>query len=220
MAARLKERWQAAYSGENYGQVAVLQNGLEYKPFSQTAVDSQLIEQDKRTTELICAVFHVPACLVDSSHAPPYGNAEQLLQQYYSQCLQTLMTSLETSLDEGLELPAPYGTEFDIEDLYYMDTATRTKAAHDAIASGALSPNEARARYFDVGPVTGGDSPMVQQQYYSLGESRRARCRRAVREAGAGGSPSGAGERRRGRGERESVSRIADEKARGYRHAA
>jgi HK97 family phage portal protein len=170
MAARLKERWQAAYSGENYGQVAVLQNGLEYKPFSQTAVDSQLIEQDKRTTELICAVFHVPASLVDSSHQPPYGNSEQTLQMYYSQCLQTLMTSLETALDEGLELPAPYGTEFDIEDLYYLDTPTRTKAAHDAIASGALSPNEARARYFDVGPVEGGDSPFLQMQYWSLAQ--------------------------------------------------
>jgi phage portal protein BeeE len=89
---------------------------------------------------------------------------------YYSQCLQTLMTSLETALDEGLELPAPYGTEFDIEDLYYLDTPTRTKAAHDAIASGALSPNEARARYFDVGPVEGGDSPFLQMQYWSLAQ--------------------------------------------------
>ena len=49
-----------------------------------------------------------------------------------------------------------------------MDAATRTKAAHDAINAGALSPNEARRMYFGLGPVAGGDSPYLQQQYYSL----------------------------------------------------
>jgi HK97 family phage portal protein len=167
-ATSFKERWEAAYGGENYGRVAVLGGGMEYKPMSQTAVDSQLIEQDKRTSEMICAVYHVPASMVDSSHAPPYGNSETLLQQYYSQCLQTHMTGIETALDAGLELPSPYGTEFDIDDLIWMDTATRTKAAADAIGSGALSPNEARRKYFGLGPVPGGESPLAQQQYYSL----------------------------------------------------
>ena len=133
-----------------------------------TAVDAQLTDQDKRTSEMICAVYHVPASMVDSSHAPPYGNSETLLQQYYSQCLQTHMTGIEAALDEGLELPTPYGTEFDMDDLIWMDTATRTKAAADAIGSGALSPNEARQKYFGLGPVPGGESPLAQQQYYSL----------------------------------------------------
>jgi HK97 family phage portal protein len=167
-AAEYKTRWQAAYGGANYGSVAVLGMGLEYKPVTMTAVDSQLTEQDKRTSELICAVYHVPASMVDSSHAPPYGNSETLLQQYYSQCLQTHMTGIEAALDEGLELPTPYGTEFDIDDLIWMDTATRTKAASDAISSGAMSPNEARKKYFGLGPVPGGESPLAQQQYYSL----------------------------------------------------
>jgi len=167
-AAEYKTRWQAAYGGENYGSVAVLGMGLDYKPVTMTAVDSQLIEQDKRTSELICAVYHVPASMIDSSHAPPYGNSEALLQQYYAQCLQTHMTGIETALDEGLELPTPYGTEFDIDDLIWMDTESRTNAAQQAISSGALSPNEARKKYFGLGPVPGGASPLAQQQYYSL----------------------------------------------------
>src|SRR4029453_12575441 len=68
----------------------------------------------------------------------------------------------------GLELSPPYGTEFDIDDLIWMDMATRTKAAHEAISAGALSPNEARKKYFAVGPVPGGESPFLQNQYYSL----------------------------------------------------
>jgi HK97 family phage portal protein len=167
-AIEYRDRWESAYSGDNFGRVAVLGGGLEYKPMSMTAVDSQLTEQDKRASELICAVYHVPASMVDSSHAPPYGNSETLLQQYYSQCLQTHMTGIETALDEGLDLPTPYGTEFDIDDLIWMDTATRTKAAADAIGSGAMSPNEARQKYFGLGPVEGGDTPYMQQQNYAL----------------------------------------------------
>jgi hypothetical protein len=49
-----------------------------------------------------------------------------------------------------------------------MDTATKTKAAADAIGAGAMSPDEARERYFGLGPVEGGDTPYMQQQMFSL----------------------------------------------------
>jgi len=61
-----------------------------------------------------------------------------------------------------------YGVQFDLDDLIWMDTATRTKAAADGIGSGALSPDEARAKYFGLGPVPGGETPYLQQQYFSL----------------------------------------------------
>ena len=105
---------------------------------------------------------------------PPYANIEPLLQQYYSQCLQSLIVSLEKSLDEGLGIDAPidghqYGTEFDIDDLIWMDTATKTAAAKDGIGGGALSPDEARKKYYGLGAMPRGDTPYLQQQYYSLG---------------------------------------------------
>jgi hypothetical protein len=49
-----------------------------------------------------------------------------------------------------------------------MDTATKTKAANDGIGGGALSPDEARLKYFGLGPVKGGNTPYMQQQYYAL----------------------------------------------------
>ena len=165
---RLKDYFETNFSGANAGRIAVAGDGLKYDPLTVNAVDAQLIEQLKWTTETICSCYHVPAALIDSSHQPPYANSEPLVQQYYSQCLQALMTSMEVCLDEGLELPRGMGTEFDIDDLIWMDTATRTKAAGDAIGAGALTPNEARKKYFGLGTVTGGDTPYMQQQYYSL----------------------------------------------------
>ena len=167
-ALRLKTYWETNFSGQNVGKVAVLGDGLKYEPMTISAVDAQLIDQLKWTADTVCSAYHVPPYMVQIGPPPPYANVEPLVQQYYSQCLQALITALEVALDEGLELVTPYGTEFDIDDLIWMDTATRTKSAHEAISAGALSPNEARKKYFAVGPVPGGDSPYLQQQYYSL----------------------------------------------------
>jgi phage portal protein BeeE len=130
--------------------------------------DAQLIDQLKWTAETVCSAFHVPAHMVGIGQPPTYNNIEALNQAYYSQCLQSLIESIELLLDEGLELPKPYGTEFDLDDLLRMDTATKVKAAADALKAGGMSPNEARKRYFGLGPTEGGESPYLQVQNYSL----------------------------------------------------
>lgn len=166
-AERLSEKWATNFGGENVGKIAVLGDGLKYEPMAVRAVDAQLIEQFKWTADIVCSAFHVPPYMIGVGPAPSYNNIEALNQQYYSQCLQTLIESLELALDEGLELPPPYGVEFDLDALLRMDTATKVKAAVDGIGGGFLAPNEARAK-FDLPPVDGGDSPMIQQQNFSL----------------------------------------------------
>jgi HK97 family phage portal protein len=171
-ADRLKKYWDENFTGANVGRVAVLGDGLKYEAMSVNATDSQLIEQLQWTVEQVCACYHVPAALIDSSHQPPYANSEPLVAQYYGQCLQSLFVAFENTLDEGCALPEvdtrTLGTEFDIDDLIWLDVATRTKAATDAIVGGVLSPNESRFKYFGVGAVEGGASPYMQQQMVSI----------------------------------------------------
>lgn len=170
-AKRLKDHWEANYTGANVGKVAVLGDGLKYEKMSVNAVDAQLIEQLKWTAETVCSAFHVPPYMIGVAPAPSYNNIEALNQQYYSQCLQGLIEQIELSLDEGLGLTEVegkiYGTEFDLRDLLRMDTATKVKAAADAISAGFMAPNEARSD-FDLPPVEGGDTPYLQQQNFSL----------------------------------------------------
>src|SRR4029434_57989 len=160
--------WKQTHGGINRGGTAILPNGMTYNPITQTATDAQLTEQLAATARTIAGAFGVPISMVDSSQQPPYANSEASLLQYHSQCLQTHLHGIETCLDEGLELPAQYGTVFDGDDLMWVATANKTKAAAEAIGSGAMSPNEARFKYFGLGPVPGGDAPYMQQQYYSL----------------------------------------------------
>lgn len=172
-AQRLQDWWAANFSGpDNAGKVAALGDGLKYEPMVMTASDAQLIEQLRWTGETVCSCFHVPPYMVGVGPAPTYNNIEALNTQYYSQCLQILIESLELCLDEGLELPKPYGVEFDLDALLRMDTATATTAAAAAIGAGFLKPNEARAK-FSLKPVEGGDTPYLQQQNYSLAALNR-----------------------------------------------
>lgn len=170
-AQRLKDYWDANYTGANSGKVAVLGDGLKYEQMMINAVDSQLIEQLKWSGEVVCSTFHVPAYKVGVGPAPAYNNIEALDQQYYAQCLQKLFECIELCLDEGLglvDVPGKtYGTEFDLDDLLRMDTATLVEAESKAVGAGIKKPNESRRR-LNLAPVTGGDTPYLQQQNYSL----------------------------------------------------
>jgi HK97 family phage portal protein len=166
-AARLKTTWETNYGGDNYGKTAVLGDGLTYVPVATNAVDNQLIEQLRWTSEDVCRAFGVPAYKVGVGPMPAYNNIEALNTQYYSETLQELIECIELLLDEGMELPKQYGTEFDLDGLLRMDSMTYTQVLKEQIGSGLLAPDEGRAK-LGYGPVPGGEYPYLQQQNYSL----------------------------------------------------
>lgn len=167
-AARLKETFENSFSGStNAGRLAVVGDGLEYKPMSMTALESDLINQLKLTAEIVASCFHVPLYMLGIGTLPSFNNIEALQQQYYTQCLQVLIESIEACLDDGLELAENTGTELDLKSLLRMDTAARYKAHSDAIGGGWMKPDEARLQE-DLEPVEGGDAVYLQQQNYSL----------------------------------------------------
>lgn len=170
-ADRIKAYWDENFTGEKAGQVAVLGDGLKYESMTMNAVDAQLIDQLKWNDAVIAGCFGVPAYMINAGTAPAYNNVEALNQQYYSQALQTHVEDIELLLDEGLEMPADrrrrLGTEFDLEGLLRMDTATLVKTASEGVRGGIYKPNEARAK-LGMGPVTGGDQVFLQQQNFSL----------------------------------------------------
>jgi len=171
-AQRLKEYWEANFSGDNAGKIAVLGDGLKFEQMAIAARDSQLIDQLKWTDEKICSCYHVPPYMVGVGAPPTYTNIQALSVQYYTQCIQSLVENLELCLDEGLELPKPYGTEFNVADLLRMDSATMMDFISKGIGAGVMKPNEGRF-LLNAKPVDGGDTPYLQQQNYSLAALNR-----------------------------------------------
>jgi HK97 family phage portal protein len=166
-ATRLKTTFETNFGGDNIGKLFVAGDGLEFKGFTMPAEDSQLIEQLKWTSEDVCRAFGVPAYKVGVGPMPAYNNIESLNQQYYSETLQELIECIELLLDEGLELPGSYGTEFDLDGLLRMDSATFTQVLKEQVGAGLLAPDEGRAK-LGLEAVPGGKYPYLQQQNYSL----------------------------------------------------
>lgn len=165
----IQKTWETGYSGTNAGKTAVLADGMTYQANSSAkAADNQVVEQLNLSASIVASTFHVPLYKLSLPGAmPSYDNIEALEQQYYSQCLQPHIEAIENLLDEAYGLNANTGIEFDLNTLLRMDTAARYDANSKAIAGAWLSPNEARQRE-NLPPVKGGESPLIQQQNYSL----------------------------------------------------
>jgi HK97 family phage portal protein len=170
-AQRLSDHWNSEYTGAGAGKIAVLGDGLKFEQMRMSAVESQLIDQLRWTAEVICSTFHVPPFKIGVGPMPPYQNAEILNQIYYSDCLQSLIESMELCLDEGLgltEVPGKvYGVELDLDGLLRMDSATQVNVLTAGIKGSLYTPNEAR-RKVDHKPLEGGDTVYLQQQQFSI----------------------------------------------------
>jgi HK97 family phage portal protein len=152
---RLKAHWEEAYAGGNVGRIAVLGDGLTYTQMTIPAADAQLIEQLRWTVEDVARCFHVPLHKLGMGQ-PTLNNIGALNQDYYTQCLQSLIESLELLLDEGLGLGTDMGTELDLEGLLRMDPLSVADANEKGVRAGILAPNEARLK-LNLPPVEGGD---------------------------------------------------------------
>lgn len=165
-AGRLKQHWETEFAaGKGASKIAVLGDGLKYQPLALTSVEAQMIEQLKYTAEVICSTFHVPPYKIGIGQQPTFNNVQALNTEYYSQCLQVLIESIEVCLDEGLATGEQLGTEFDTENLLRMDAATQMDVLEKS--KGKLTVNEQRAS-LQRPKVEGGDTVYLQEQDHSL----------------------------------------------------
>jgi len=167
-AARLKREFEEGFSGSNLGRLFVSGNGLKYEPIAIPPQDAQLIQQLEWTGRDVGNCFHVPLHKLGIGQ-PTLNNIAALNQDYYAQCLQKIIEDAEALLDEGLALPVGYSAEFDLEGLLRMDPPARAEVNEKATRAGIMTPNEGR-RSMNLPPVTGGDTPYLQMQNYSLSD--------------------------------------------------
>lgn len=166
-AAALKERWDSAYSGINQGGTAVLGDGMAYQPIALSAADSQLIEQLRLSAEVVCSAFKMPPFLIGFGTLPAGMKVSDLNELYYSSCLQTVIEAIENLLTSEVVDEENIAIEFDLDSLIRMDGTSLMETLKLGISSALLTPDEGRAR-LGLAPVSGGDTPYLQQQNFSL----------------------------------------------------
>lgn len=148
------------------GKVPFMDKALKFEVLAAKYVDNQAVEIAKLSGEDICAAFGVPTWRVGLGTRPT-ENPEAVSTAYLTECLQWQIEDIEEQLDHGLEVAPDVYICFDVGALLRMDRKTRAEVHKLEIGAGKLAPNEARMED-DLPPVSGGDTPYMQQQNYSL----------------------------------------------------
>ena len=164
---KAKEEWDIAYRGREYGKVAILPNGLDWKPITITAQDAQLIEHLRFSIEDVARVFRVPPFMLGDTAKITYRNSEQLARAYLSNCLANHIEALEERFERAFQFPPTYEIKFDLTQLLRTEIDVRFAAYQTALNAGWQSINEVRAQE-GLAPVPGGEEPRVQMQYVPL----------------------------------------------------
>ena len=165
-AETMKSGWNKKYSNGGEGGVALVSGGITYQTLSVPAADAQMIEHLKLSSEMVCTAFNVPAFKIGIGAAPS-GSVEYLNSKYFSDCLQHYVEAIENLLQINLDLPTNVVLEFDLRSLFRMDSNAQMSYLKEGVGSGIFSPNEARA-VLGYQAVEGGESPLMQQQNFSL----------------------------------------------------
>lgn len=147
-ANRLKESWNAAYGGsENAGKLAVLEEGMEFKPISIPNNEAQFLESRKFQVSEICRIFRVPPHMVADMDRATFSNIESQNISFGVHTIRPWLVRIEQAMNRDLlskREKSKYFTMFNMDGLLRGDYESRMKGYSIGMQNGWMSPNDIR----------------------------------------------------------------------------
>lgn len=149
--AKLKASWQNLYGqgSRTAASTIVLEEGLDYTPVSLNPQDLDLTNSKKNSTSEICRLFGVPESLINSN-ANKYGSVSQNNLHFLQYGLNSILTSIENSLNKNLLLETEkdegFFFAFDTSEVLRTTEKEKYESLQLALNSGIISINEARQK--------------------------------------------------------------------------
>ncbi|MCO8164835.1 phage portal protein [Pseudomonas sp. 21LCFQ010] len=158
---RILDRWGEKFAGiDNAKKVALLQEGMTFKPVSMNNVDSELLGIMKATGLDVARIYKIPPHMVNDLEKASYNSLEQLLIQYVIFALMPWVKRHEQAMMRDFLLGSErkdYFIEFNLSGLLRGDQKSRYDAYAVGRQWGWLSINDIR-RLENMPPVANGDS--------------------------------------------------------------
>ena len=158
---RVLDQWGNKFSGiDNAKKVAMLQEGMTFKPVSMNNVDAELLGILKATGLDIARIYKIPPHMINELEKASYNSLEQLLIQYVIFALMPWVKRHEQAMMRDFLLPSErrdYFIEFNLSGLLRGDQKSRYDAYAIGRQWGWLSINDIR-RLENMPPVANGDS--------------------------------------------------------------
>ena len=147
---RLEKSLKEKYTGgENAHKTMILEEDMEYARIGMTADESQFLETRQFQVSEIARIFRVPPHMIGDLSKATFGNIEQQSLDFVIHSLRPWLVRIEQAMVRDLlsdKESAEYFLEFLVDGLLRGDFKSRTEGYRTAIASGWMSPNEAREK--------------------------------------------------------------------------
>lgn len=146
--SKLRDSWEKAYGGTgNAGRVAILEEGVTFKPISMSPQDSQLLETRQYQLTEIARIFRIPPHMLQDLSRATFSNIEEQSLEFVKYTLAPWISRWEQSMAKALLSPEErkkYSIRFNVDGLLRGDYKSRMEGYRIGVSSGILSVNDCR----------------------------------------------------------------------------
>ena len=145
---KIRENWMDTYGGAgNAHKIAVLEEGMSYKPVSLPPEDSQFLSTREFGVEEICRIFRVPPHLVQDLKRSTFNNIEHQGISYVQYTLMPWLERFEQAIIKDVlvgDEQDEYFPKFNVDGLLRGDYKSRMEGYAIGRNNGWLSANDIR----------------------------------------------------------------------------
>ena len=168
---RIRQNWSDVYGGANNAhKVAVLEEGMSYKPISLPPEDSQFLSTREFDVEEICRIFRVPPHLVQDLKRSTFNNIEHQGISFVQYTLMPWLERFEQAIIKDVLVDTEqdeYFPKFNVDGLLRGDYKSRMEGYAVGFSNGFLSPNDIR-KLENMDPIPNGDVYVANGSYVLL----------------------------------------------------
>ena len=145
---RVRESWNAIDQGSrNAHRIAVLEEGMTYKPITISPEQAQFLETRKFQIDEIARIFRVPPHMIGDLEKSSFSNIEQQSLEFVKYTLAPWISRWEQAIQRSLLLMSErtrYFARFNVEGLLRGDYQSRMNGYAVARQNGWMSANDIR----------------------------------------------------------------------------
>jgi HK97 family phage portal protein len=177
--ARIRNSWVRIHGGlDNAHKPAILEEGMQLKPFGLTNEQSQFLETRQFQARDVANWTGVPPHKLGDTTHTSYNSLEQEEQRYLDEALEPWFSTWEAEIWDKLlrereKRENTHVIEFVRQALLRVDYAARIEGYVKMVTNGLMSRNEIRGRE-NLNPVPGGDEFMTPLNMSPPGEKGAA----------------------------------------------
>lgn len=151
----------------NAGGLPFFDGGMKFERVGQTMQEAALVDFRKYTVEECSRITGVPLHMLSENSRSTFTNMEQQSADYVTHCVNHWAVKAEEEFTTKLFTPSEirgrrYFYNFNVESMIRGDTEAIAKMIAAVIPNSIMTPNEVRARFFNMNSIEGGNELLAQ----------------------------------------------------------